>query len=114
MVTPRPTVAYPAMVSGFTGEQQRAKLMGRSSTPPSTTGDLAAFFAVFRRRGAGTGVATTGICGAALAASSSNFRNQPRTFERLRGLTRNPAVSDSQSRLGAGNLWVRISTTSPL
>ena len=39
------------MGSGFTGAQQRAKLMGRSSTPPSTTGERADLRAEPRFRG---------------------------------------------------------------
>src|SRR5687768_14230330 len=100
------------MGSGFTGAQQRARLMGRSSTPPSTTGERAALRAPVLRLGAGGVAAGAGTgTGASRAASSSNFRNQARTLERLRGLTRKPEVSDNQSRLGAGNLCVSISTT---
>src|SRR4051812_7783185 len=112
-VTPRPTVAYPAMDSGFTGAQQRAKLVGKSSTPPSTTGERELLRTVaFLRGGAGAGAAGA-AAGAAFPDSSSIFRNHARTFDRDRGLVRNPCVSDSQSRLGCGYLCVMISTISP-
>src|SRR6478735_7721645 len=102
------------MGSGFTGAQQRARLMGRSSTPPSNTGEREALRLAALRRGGAELAGTLGAGGgASFAASSSNFRNQARTLERLRGLIRNPEVSDNQSRLGCGNLCVRISTTSP-
>src|SRR6478735_7278697 len=91
--------------------------MGRSSTPPRITGERAVFRAAPRRRGMATAGAdagtTEGVACAAAPDSSSNFRNQARTFERARGLMRKPAVSDNQSRLGCGCLWVMISTISP-
>ena len=88
------------------GAQQRAKLIGRSSTPPEQHGrarrlprrSLAPWCRRGRRRDRRWPLAPPA------PASSSNFRNQARTLERLRGLTRNPAVSDNQSRLGCGML----------
>src|SRR6187455_2065752 len=105
------------MDSGFTGTQQRAKLMGRSSTPPRITGEREVFLDALRRRGRATaGADADAAAGAASTEapeSSSNFRNQARTLDRARGLMMKPEVSDNQSRLGWGCLWVMISTISP-